>query len=67
MASCNIGKTEAVAYVKSHFEKGATCLDVGACDGKWSNLLGDYLLMDCVEIYAPNIAKHDLVSKYHNT
>ena len=66
MASCNIGKTEAVAYVKSHFEKGATCLDVGACDGKWSNLLGDYLLMDCVEIYAPNIAKHDLVSKYHN-
>ena len=66
MASCDIGKPEAVAWVHQEFKKGETCLDVGACDGKWSKLLGDYLTMDAVEIYKPNIVKHCLKDKYQN-
>ena len=64
MASLNVGKRESVLWVKQHFQKGATCLDVGVCDGKWSDLLGDYLTMDGVEIYGPNIVKHKLETKY---
>jgi len=64
MASCEIGKAEAVAWVRKTFPKGSTCLDVGACDGKWSNLLRDWLVMDAVEIYGPNILKHHLKDKY---
>lgn len=66
MASLNIGKAEAVSYITKHFKRGDTCLDVGACDGKWADLLNGYMTIDAVEIYAPNIAKHDLVPKYRN-
>lgn len=65
MASYNCGKDEMVAWVKENFPKGSTCLDVGACDGKWWRLLGDYLKMDAVEIFTPNVVKHDLESKYN--
>lgn len=64
MASIDLGKTEIVGYIRNHFEKGATCLDVGACDGKWSGLLGDYLEMDAVEIFPGNILAHNLLAKY---
>lgn len=66
MGSYDFGKDEIVAWVKDSFPKGATCLDVGACDGKWSRLLGDYLLMDAVEIFPMNIIKHNLNEKYRN-
>lgn len=65
MASLDIGKPEAVNWIKNHFERGSTCLDVGACDGKWSDLVGDYLKMDAVEIYEPNIINHKLADKYN--
>lgn len=65
MGSYNEGKPEVVRWVKDHFPKGSTCLDVGACDGKWWYLLGDYLKMDAVEIFQPNIAMHDLKRKYN--
>ena len=64
MASLNVGKPEAVAWIKANFEKGSTCLDVGACDGKWSDILGGYLTIDAVEVFEPNVRKHDLKSKY---
>lgn len=64
MGSYNYGKDEIVKWVKENFNFGATCLDVGACDGKWAKLLGDYLDMDGVEIFTPNIIKHDLAHKY---
>lgn len=64
MASYDLGKVEVSDWVKNHFWKGATCLDVGACDGKWHNLLGGYLAMDAVEIFTPNIEWHQLRQKY---
>ena len=60
MASINEGKADIVAWVKNTFPKGSTCLDVGPCDGKWHDLLGDYLVMDAVEVYEPNIHNHNL-------
>ena len=64
MASCDIGKREAVEWIARNFSKGSTCLDVGACDGKWGKLLNDFLIMDTVEIYGPNITRHNLESIY---
>jgi uncharacterized protein (DUF433 family) len=66
MASLNTGKRDVVEWVVQNFEKGSTCLDVGACDGKWHYLLGNHLTMDAVEIFEPNIVKHDLAKKYRH-
>lgn len=65
MGSYSYGKEEVVNYIKSVFPKGSTCLDVGACDGKYFDLLGDYLKMDGVEIFQPNIDNHRLREKYN--
>ena len=64
MASYDLGKQEVVNWIKNHFWQGATCLDVGACDGKYYDLLGNYLVMDAVEIFTPNIGWHQLEKKY---
>ena len=65
MGSYTEGKTEAVKWICANFSRGSTCLDVGACDGKWSDLLRDYLIMDGVEVWQPYINKHNLKTKYH--
>jgi hypothetical protein len=64
MASYDEGKEEAIKWICANFSKGSTCLDVGACDGKWSDLLGDYLIMDAVEIWGPYIKKFKIHDKY---
>lgn len=64
MASLNDGKAEAVAWIKEHFNRGDTCLDVGACGGRWWRLVGDYLTMDAVEIFEPYIKTGKLHKKY---
>lgn len=64
MASLEIGKKESIEWIMTHFSKGSTCLDVGACDGKWGKLLNDYLYIDGIEIYKNNIGKHKLNSIY---
>lgn len=64
MASLDIGKRESVEWIAKNFSKGSICLDVGACDGKWGKLLNDYLIMDAIEIYSPNIVKHKLNDIY---
>ena len=64
MASYDYGKIEVVNYIYQQFAPGSTCLDVGACDGKWADLLGHYLTMDAVEIFGPNIREHRLKDKY---
>ena len=58
MGSYNDGKTEVVEWIKSHFQVNQTCLDVGACNGKWSKLLGDYLIMDGIEVYEPYVTMY---------
>lgn len=64
MASYDEGKAEVVRYVCDLFKRGSTCLDVGACDGKWHGLLGHYFIMDAVEIFEPNVIEHRLDTKY---
>ena len=66
MASYDYGKTDIVAYICNNFKYGSTCLDVGACDGKWSTLLSHQLVMDAVEIWEPNIIEWNLKGKYRN-
>lgn len=64
MASYDDGKQEIVTWVKQNYPAGSTCLDVGACDGKWSDLLEDYLIMDAVEIFRPYVEENGLFRKY---
>ena len=64
MSSFADGKEFLTGWIHARFDKGETCLDVGACDGNWANRLGDYLVMDAVEIYEPNISFHRLDRKY---
>ena len=64
MGSYNYGKDDIVAWVKKNFPQGSTCLDVGACNGKWADLLKYYLKMDACEIWKPNIENHRLKEKY---
>lgn len=64
MPSFDVGKDQMSWWLRGRFDKGATCLDVGACDGNWFNRIGDYFTMDAVEIYQPNIDYHHLSDKY---
>ena len=64
MASIDEGKQYVSKWVRKHFPPGSTCLDVGPCDGKWADVLGDWLVMDAVEIFEPNIEAHGLRDKY---
>ena len=65
MGSYGYGKREVLLWVWEHFPEGATALDVGACDGKWWEILGSYLKMDAIEIFVPNVVIHDLPNKYN--
>jgi len=62
MASYNFGKDEIVKWIKDRFPEGSTCLDVGACDGIWSDLLRHHLEMYACEIWKPNVDR--IASKY---
>lgn len=64
MGSFSKGKDEAVKWIRENFKQGATCLDVGACNGKWYDLLGDHLVMDAVEVWQPYAKKYELAYKY---
>ena len=64
MASYDYGKEEVVRWATEHFKQYSKCLDVGACDGKWYNLLGKYFNMYAVEVFEPNIVNHKLREKY---
>ena len=64
MASLDSGKDYVINYLKRNYPPGSTALDVGACDGKWFNLLGDYFTMDAVEIFEPSVKYHRLEEKY---
>ena len=66
MSSFMAGKAAVRDYIVSTMPKGSVCLDVGACDGVWYDLLKNHLAMDAIEIYEPNIITHDLKKKYVN-
>ena len=64
MGSYYDGKEHMMHWIRDHVKAGSTCLDVGACDGTWADLLNNHLQMDAVEIFAPNIEAHHLRDKY---
>ena len=49
MGSYDFGKSEVCAWIRAHFPRTSTILDVGAGDGKWRRLLREYETMDAVE------------------
>lgn len=66
MSSFTTGKPAVRDYIVNTIPKGSVCLDVGACDGIWYDLLKNHLAMDAIEIYEPNIVEHELKKKYVN-
>lgn len=65
MASYNDGKADAVAWILEQVGDFGKILDVGACDGKWSDLIKAKrrdIIMDACEIWKPNIPK--ILNKY---
>ena len=52
MGSYSLGKDEICAWIRRNFTEKDTVLDVGACNGKWRELLPEYT-MDAVEIFRP--------------
>ena len=58
-------KKEIASYLIDRFSNKCSVLDVGAGDGIYYDLIGDYFTkMDAVEIYMPNIKKYKLEWKY---
>lgn len=59
-------KLEIKDYIKNNFpNKNTTILDVGAGEGTYYNLLGNYYERICaIEIFEPNIRKYNLREKY---
>lgn len=58
-------KKEVAEYLKSRFNQDATVLDVGAGEGTYHGLIGDYFKnMDAVEVFKPNIDNFGLENKY---
>lgn len=64
MSSSNYGKKELNLWIRQNIKPRSTCLDVGACDGKYADMLSDWLTMDGIEIFEPNIRTHNLKTKY---
>ena len=58
-------KKEIGEYLKSRYKKGSSVLDVGAGEGTYYKLLGNYFKdIDAIEVYRPNIEKYELKDKY---
>lgn len=55
MSSYDYGKAEVCEWIRSNYPADASALDVGACDGKWRGLLPEYVNLDAVEVYGPNL------------
>ena len=64
MSSQMKGKDQIKQWVMATIPSGSNCLDVGACDGVWWNLLHEHLRMDAIEVWVPNIETHHLLDKY---
>lgn len=66
MASYNDGKDEIVRWICEKAKECSRILDVGACDGKWADLIRECgrtdIVMDACEIWKPNA--EDIMEKY---
>lgn len=63
MASYSYFKEDIRDYIKRRHGLNEKILDVGAGDGKWRDLLSEYV-MDGVEVFEPNIERYGLKDKY---
>ena len=54
MPSYDFGKDTVVSWIRETFPANSEILDVGACDGKWAQLLPEYENMDAVEVFEPS-------------
>jgi len=60
-------KEDIKKYLIDRFDLKSTILDVGAGEGTYYNLLGDYFKnIDAVEVFKPNIDNFRLNQKYRN-
>ena len=58
-------KEDIAKYLKERFSPKSSILDVGAGQGIYNDLLGDYFLkIDAVEVFLPNIEEYRLKEKY---
>lgn len=64
MSSYLMGKEMIRDIIRRDLPKGSTALDVGACDGAYFELLHDHLIMDAVEVWAPNVEQYNLTGRY---
>lgn len=65
MASYNDGKDEIVRWICEKATECSRILDVGACDGKWSDLIREQrndIILDACEIFKPNAVQ--IMDKY---
>lgn len=65
MSSYLMGKEMIKDIIKRDLPKGSTCLDVGACDGAYFELLHDHLIMDACEVWEPNVERWNLKGRYN--
>lgn len=66
MGSYDLGKDYICNQIRNNYHISASILDVGACDGKWRELLPEYPNMDAVEAFGKNAAKLIYNGKYRN-
>lgn len=67
MASYSAGKDEIVRWICSRVPKNGIILDVGACDGVWSDFIhmqDPDIVLDAVEAFEANVRLHNLERKY---
>lgn len=65
MASYDLGKSDLLKWIRKNFSTDSEILDVGACDGKYRQLLFNYPNMDAVEVFEPNA--NAIKTLYRNT
>lgn len=64
MSSADKGKDIALRWIRENIKAGGYILDVGACDGKYGKMLNHDYTVDAVEVFEPNVERHNLCDIY---